>query len=52
MIESCSLNIVASGWVACLSPRYVCIVPLDVRTVERRMCYGYGPQGEWAIDLY
>ena len=46
------MNIVASGWVGCLSPRDGRIVSLDVRTAERRMCYGYGPQGEWAIDLY
>ena len=51
MIESCSLNIVASGWVACLRSREF-IVSLDVRTAELRMYYGYGPQGEWAIDLY
>ena len=52
MIDSCSINIVASGWVGCLSPRDGRIVSLDVRTAEIRICYGYGPQGEWAIDLY
>ena len=46
------MNIVASGWVGCLRPRDGCIVSLDVRTAELSMCYGYGPQGEWAIDLY
>ena len=44
------MNIVASGWVVCLSPRDGCIARRSVPARLKLRCSGYGPHDEWVID--